>query len=166
MTEQPAPERISTTRRIPASAAQIFSVVSSPQGHVDIDGSGMLIAAPDSASVTAIGDTFAMNMDRRPLGDIPDMAEYDVTVVITGYEQDALLEWSILTPKGRPFGHVYGYRLEPAGDDPERPETLVTSYCDWSGIPAHRKDPSRWPIVPLAMLEQSLVKLETVVVAS
>jgi hypothetical protein len=36
------------------------------------------------------------------------MAEYDVTVIITGFEEDALLEWSILTPKGRTYGHVYG----------------------------------------------------------
>ncbi|MCW2522413.1 MAG: hypothetical protein JWO63_748 [Frankiales bacterium] len=161
MTEQPAPERISTTRNIKAPAAQIFGVVSSPQGHVQIDGSGMLIAAPDSKPVTAVGDTFAMHMDRRPLGDIPDMAEYDVTVVITDFEENALLEWSVMTPKGRPYGHVYGYRLEPAGDG----ETLVTSYCDWSGIPEHRKDPARWPVVPLSMLEQSLAKLDGVVSA-
>jgi hypothetical protein len=98
-------------------------------------------------------------MDRRPLGDVPDMAEYDATVVITGYEQDALLEWAVLTPKGKPYGHVYGYRLE--ATDPDT--TNVTSYCDWSGLPEHRKDPARWPVVPLHMLEQSLAKLESIV---
>jgi hypothetical protein len=87
------------------------------------------------------------------------MAEYDVTVIITGYEPDALLEWSVMTPSGRPFGHVYGYRLEATDDG----DTLVTSYCDWSGLPEKRKDPSRWPIVPLNMLEKSLDKLETIV---
>ena len=34
-----------------------------------------LRAAPDAPPVSAVGDTFAMHMDRRPLGDIPDMAE-------------------------------------------------------------------------------------------
>jgi hypothetical protein len=152
-------ERISTTKRIKAPAAAIFDLVRRPDGHVRIDGSGMLLAAPDAAPVTAVGDTFAMHMDRRPLGDIPDMAEYDVTVIITGYEPDALLEWSVMTPSGRPFGHVYGYRLEATDDG----DTLVTSYCDWSGLPEKRKDPSRWPIVPLNMLEKSLDKLETIV---
>ena len=151
-------QRISTSQQVAATPAAIFAIITSPQGHVDIDGSGMLIATPNAPRVAAIGDTFAMHMDRRPLGDIPDMAEYDVTVIITGYEQDAFLEWSILTPKGEPYGHVYGYRLAPAGDG----QTLVTSYCDWSGIPAHRMDPSRWPVVPLSALEKSLDRLAAV----
>jgi hypothetical protein len=109
----------------------------------------------------AIGDTFEIHMDRRPLGDIPDMAEYDVTVAITGFELDALLEWSLLTPKGTIFGHVYGYRLEPLDED----STRVTSYCDWSALPEKRKDPSRWPVVPLHMLEKSLDNLESIVTA-
>ncbi|MGX7680986.1 polyketide cyclase [Jatrophihabitans sp. DSM 45814] len=154
-------ERISTTRRVKAPATKIFELVSRPDGHVKIDGSGMLLAAPDATPVAAVGDTFAMHMDRRPLGDIPDMAEYDVTVIITGFEQDTLLEWSVMTPKGNPYGHVYGYQLEAAGDG----ETIVTSYCDWSGLPEKRKDPSRWPIVPLHMLEKSLDNLEGIVTA-
>jgi hypothetical protein len=155
-------ERISVSRRINASAASIFGLVTRPEGHVQIDGSGMLVTTPSAAPVTAVGDTFVMNMDRRPLGDIPDMAEYDVTVVITGFEQDALLEWSVLTPRGRPYGHVYGYRLEPADSG----HTLVTSYCDWSGLPEKRKDPSRWPVVPASALEKSLEKLDTLVAGS
>jgi hypothetical protein len=155
-------ERISVSRQLKVPAATVFDLIRRPHGHVQIDGSGMLVAAPEAAPVSAVGDTFVMHMDRRPLGDIPDMAEYDVTVVITDFEADALLEWSILTPKGRPYGHVYGYRLEPVGDG----ETLVTSYCDWSGIPVHRKDPSRWPIVPRESLEQTLVKLESVLTNS
>jgi hypothetical protein len=148
-------ERISTTKRIKAPATAIFDLVRRPDGHVQIDGSGMLLAAPDAA----VGDTFAMHMDRRPLGDIPDMAEYDVTVIITGFEQDTLLEWSVMTPKGNPYGHVYGYQLQAQDDG----TTMVTSYCDWSGLPEKRKDPSRWPIVPLHMLEKSLDKLEGIV---
>ena len=62
MTDQ---ERISTTRRIAAPAAKIFDVITRPSGHVEIDGSGMLIAAEDSSPVTAVGDTFRMHMDRR-----------------------------------------------------------------------------------------------------
>jgi hypothetical protein len=155
----PDQERISATRRIDASAAKIFDVITRPSGHVEIDGSGMLVAAEGSVPVTAVGDTFPMHMDRRPLGDIPNLAEYDVTVVILGYEKDALLEWSVLNAKGEPFGHVYGYRLEPADGD----TTHVTSSCDWSGLAPELKNPERWPIVPLHMLESSLDNLERVV---
>jgi hypothetical protein len=152
-------ERISTTRTVKASAATIFDLVRRPDGHVRIDGSGMLLASADIAPVTAVGDTFAMHMDRRPLGDIPEMAEYDVTVIITGFEKDTLLEWSVMTANGTPYGHVYGYRLEATDGG----DTIVTSYCDWSGLPERRKNPSRWPIVPLHMLEKSLDNLESIV---
>jgi hypothetical protein len=152
-------ERISTTRRIKASASKIFDLIRRPDGHVEIDGSGMLVAAPESKPVTAVGDTFAMHMDRRPLGDIPNLAEYDVTVIITGFEEGTLLEWSVLTAEGTTFGHVYGYRLESAEDG----ETIVTHYCDWSGLPEERKNPERWPVVPLHMLEKSVDNLESVV---
>src|ERR1700722_5590379 len=130
MAEPAHEERISTTRRIKASADKIFDLIRRPDGHVQIDGSGMLLASPDATPVAAVGDTFAMHMDRRPLGDIPDMAEYDVTVIITDFQQDALLEWSVMTAKGKPYGHVYGYQLDAIDGD-----TIVTSYCDWSGLP-------------------------------
>lgn len=64
-------ERVTIRRRIAAPPEAIFAVVADPAGHVAIDGSGMLVAAPDAAAVTAVGDTFIMNMDREPLGDIP-----------------------------------------------------------------------------------------------
>jgi hypothetical protein len=158
-TDMAAEERISTTRAIAASAATIFDLVRRPDGHVQIDGSGMLLSAPETGPVTAVGDTFTIHMDRRPLGDIPNMAEYDVTVIITGFEENALLEWSVEGRDGKPFGHIYGYRLEPAGDG----STTVTSYCDWSDIPTEMKNPERWPIVPLHMLEASLDNLESIV---
>jgi hypothetical protein len=152
-------ERISTTRPIRATPARIFDLISRPDGHVQIDGSGMLVAAPDAAAVTAVGDTFAMHMDRRPLGDIPGMAEYDVTVIIVGFEQDALLEWSVQRADGTPYGHVYGYRLEPTDTD----GTVVTAYCDWSGMDPERKSTRSWPVVPVRMLAASLDKLADIV---
>ena len=71
-----AADRVTATRHISSPAHAIFLLVSDPARHVDIDGSGMLQAAPDAGPLTAIGQTFDMDMDRRPLGDIPTMAEY------------------------------------------------------------------------------------------
>jgi hypothetical protein len=153
-------ERIEVSRLVAAPSDRIFALLCSPQGHVSIDGSGMLLAT-DSPPVNAVGDTFEVHMDRRPLGDVPDMAEYDVTVLITAYEQDRVIEWSVGTTGRPPYGHVYGYRLEPSGSD-----TVVTSYCDWSGLPQHRKDRSRWPVVPATLLEKSLVNLDQAVTAA
>ena len=69
-------QRVSASRRIRASAHALFEIVSSPAGHVRIDGSGMLEAAPDAQPLTALGDVFDMEMDRTPLNDIPGLVKY------------------------------------------------------------------------------------------
>ncbi|MDT9591729.1 polyketide cyclase [Nocardioides zeae] len=126
-------ERIETTRVIAAPASAIYDVLTDPEGHVDIDSSGMLQAATGRRP-RVVGDTFVVHMDREALGDIPDLRDYDVTVVIETLEPDREVAWSIIGRVRPPIGHVYGYRLEPAepGED-GRERTLVTSYYDWSG---------------------------------
>ena len=65
-------DRVTVTRRVAAPAHAIFALVCDPARHVDIDGSGMLRAAPDARPLTAVGQTFDIEMDRRPLGDVPN----------------------------------------------------------------------------------------------
>jgi hypothetical protein len=72
--EKVSTDRVAITRRIGASAHAIFLILSDPARHVDIDGTGMLQGAPDARALTGVGQTFDMDMDRRPLGDIPNMA--------------------------------------------------------------------------------------------
>ena len=152
------PERVAVTRRIAAPASTIFELITDPHGHVRIDGSGMLVAADRSERLANVGDAFEMDMDREPLGDIP-LGRYRVRNVVTRIVPDQQLEWSVGGVERGPYGHVYGYLLSPVDDV----ATDVTSYCDWSGVPEHRKARSTWPIVPLSMLEQSLTKLDRLV---
>ena len=56
-------------RAIAAPAADIFRVLSDPQGHVAIDSSGMLMSA-DGDPVKAVGDGFVVHMDREALSTI------------------------------------------------------------------------------------------------
>lgn len=132
MTEPPlCPECLSVDRTMAATPAAIFAVLRDPQGHVDIDASGMLMDATGDP-VSAVGDSFAVHMDREALGDVP-MGEYDVEVQIRRYDPDREIAWSILGTVRPPIGHLYGYRLapaEPAADG--TPRTVVTSYYDWS----------------------------------
>ena len=79
-------QRISITRQVAAPASRIFAVLSHPNGHIAIDGSGMLMAAPDARPLRAVGDTFLMNMDREPLGDLP-MGKYQVQNKVTRFKQ-------------------------------------------------------------------------------
>jgi hypothetical protein len=153
-------QRVSATRRIHASAHALFEIVSSPQGHVRIDGSGMLDAAPDAQPLTAVGDVFDMEMDRTPLGDIPGLVKYKVRNTVTQIVPEELVEWTIGGVDQAPLGHVYGWKLVAVSDS----ETDVTNYCDWTNItPELRARRPDWPIVPVAMLEQSVAKLADIV---
>jgi hypothetical protein len=153
-------ERVTVSRTIAAPAERIWALVSHPQGHVDIDGSGMLEAADDARPLTAVGDTFDIKMDRTPLNDIPGLVKYEVRNTVTRLEDGRLIEWGIGGKETPPLGHVYCWSLAPSADGSS---TEVTHYCDWTNIPAPMKEAREWPIVPEAMLEQSLDKLEALV---
>ena len=120
--------RIETSRVIGSPASDIFALLCDPQGHVDIDSSGMLQDATGDP-VTGSGDTFVVHMDRESLNDFPELGKYDVTVTIRDFEQDRLISWDVLGRIRPQLGHVYGYRLEPAEDGEG---TLVTSFYDWT----------------------------------
>jgi hypothetical protein len=155
-------QRVSATRRIAAPASVIYDIVSDPAGHVRIDGSGMLDAAPGAQPITAVGQTFDMEMDRTPLGDIPGLVKYQVRNTVTKVEPGRLVEWTIGGIDQPPYGHVYGWQLDPVSDG----ETDVTNYCDWTNITAElRARRPDWPIVPVEMLERSVENLERIVTA-
>jgi hypothetical protein len=153
-------ERVSVTRRIPAPASAVFAVVSDPAGHVRIDGSGMLVAAPDAVRPAAVGDTFEMDMDRTPLGDIPGLASYRTLNTVTAFVPDRQFEWSVTAPGRPPIGYVWGYLVEPVGDSCD-----VTSYFDWSGLSEERKARSagRMPLIPESTITATLERLAAVV---
>lgn len=140
-------ERIEVQRLIEADPATIFEVVRSPQGHVDIDSSGMLQSA-EGEPAAKVGDTFVVHMDRESLNDYP-MGTYDVTVSFTTYEQDREVAWTILG--SLELGHVYGYRLEPVEGG-----TLVTSYYDWSTISQEWRDANIFPVISEGALRATL----------
>jgi uncharacterized protein YndB with AHSA1/START domain len=153
-------ERIEATRRIAAPASAVWELVSHPEGHVRIDGSGMLEAALDAKPLTAVGDIFDMDMDREPLGDVP-LGKYQVRNWVTRIEPDHLIEWSANNiEKPEPFGHTYGWRIDAVSGS----ECDVTNYTDWSELSEELKP--YWPIVPLTMLEKSVENLERIVTSS
>lgn len=151
-------ERIEVQRPIAATAADIFAVLSDPQGHVAIDASGMLQSA-DGETVTAAGDSFVVHMDRESLNDFP-LGEYDVTVEIRDFEKDRLISWTIVGQIKPQIGHVYGYRLEPEqGTD----NTLVTSFYDWSEIDQHWREAGIFPVISELALRATLGILDRTV---
>jgi len=144
-------------RTIPARPEAIFAVLRSPQGHVAIDSSGMLMDATGEP-VTAVGDSFVVHMDRASLNDYPT-GRYDVTVSITRLVPDQEIAWTVLGQIQPPIGHVYGYRLEP-----EDGGTCVTSYYDWSAIDPVWRDADIFPVISEGALRATLGILERTVV--
>ena len=155
-TPEPAAERVEAVRVIPAAPAEVFAVLRDPQGHVDIDASGMLMDA-EGEQVSAVGDRFLVHMDREALGDLP-MGRYDVEVVITAFEPDREIAWTIEGTIRPPLRHVYGYRLEPTDGG-----TRVTSYCDWSDLREDLRPFLTFPIVPESALKGTLGILDRTV---
>jgi hypothetical protein len=153
------PDRVEVSGRIAAPAHTIFLVVSDPRRHVELDGSAMLQAA-DAGPLTAVGQTFDMDMDRRPLGDIPNVAECKVRCTVTQLVADRLIEWTVRAVGKPPGGHLWGWKVEPVGDG----ECLVTNYCDWTNVGDELRASFVWPVVPADRLEKSLDNLTRLVV--
>jgi hypothetical protein len=142
-------ERFEVQRAIAAEPAQVFAVVSSPQGHVAIDASGMLMSATGEPA-RAVGDAFVVHMDREALNDYP-LGLYDVTVRFVRFEQDREVAWQIESTMDPPITHVYGYRLEPIAGG-----TLVTSYYDWSDLHPVWREADIFPVIPESALRATL----------
>jgi hypothetical protein len=142
-------ERFEVGRQITASASTVFDVLTSPEGHVRIDASGMLQWA-EGERVTGVGDRFVVHMDRESLNDLP-MGKYDVTVIITRFIPDSEIEWMISGTVQPPIEHLWGYRLTP-----NEAGTLVTSYYDWSRILPQYRGAVNFPILPEAGLRATL----------
>ncbi|MGQ0837641.1 SRPBCC family protein [Actinokineospora sp.] len=142
-------ERVEVQREIAAAPAKVFELLCDPQGHVAIDSSGMLQSA-EGDPVRQVGDTFVVHMDREALNDLP-MGRYDVTVIITEFEPDALIEWTVSGVIQPPIKHRYGYRLEPSATG-----TRLTSYYDWSQIEERYRPHLKFPILPEGALRATL----------
>ncbi len=150
-------ERMEVQRTIAADLATIFGVLCTPQGHVAIDSSGMLMGATGEP-VTAVGDSFVVHMDREALNDYP-LGLYDVTVTVTTLRPEREIAWTILGQIRPQIGHIYGYALEPAEGG-----TLVTSYYDWSSIDPVWKDAGIFPVISEGTLRATLGILDRTVV--
>jgi hypothetical protein len=142
-------QRLEVSRTFDAEPAAIFAVLRDPQGHVEIDASGMLMSA-EGDPPSAVGDSFVVHMDREALNDYP-LGKYDVEVKITTYEPDREIAWTVIGVIRPPMGHIYGYRIEPTEGG-----TLVTSYYDWSTVDASWKESGVFPVVGEPALRATL----------
>ncbi|GAB3536914.1 SRPBCC family protein [Arthrobacter tecti] len=116
---------ITTSRVVDASAEAIFSVLSNPERHAEIDGSGMVQSDEKSDRITAVGQKFTMNQYWEKLG-----GDYKTDNYVVGYDHNSLLAWKTADAGTEPAGWQWIWKLEPQGPG----STEVTLAYDWSNV--------------------------------
>ena len=144
-------KRIDATRTIDAPTTAVFDVLSNPQRHAEIDGSGFVVSDDRSDRITATGQTFRMNMSGDHMG-----GDYQTDNHVTGYDENKLLAWQTAPAGTEPPGWEWVWELEADGPD----ATTVTLVYDWSNV----TDPDllqkiTFPLVSQDALEESLANL-------
>ena|SRR5580692_11079239 len=155
-------KRIETSRRIEASADHIFTILASPQRHVDFDGSDMLRGVVDDRAITGVGDTFTMKMYR--LGD-----DYLMLNHVVEFEPGRRLFWEPApgdpsrtegndpAKVGIAAGYRWGYILTPDGDA----AAIVTEVFDFTKVSEDLlRDDGTWINGSNSVLESMASSLE------
>ena len=157
---------VTESRDINAPATRIFSILSNPAMHPQVDGTGMLRTALEDVVISKVGDVFAMNMFNDEMGD------YVMENRVVEFEPERRIVWepvmrSIEKPEfqsavGEPAHHQWGWQLEPL--DAHR--TRVTEFFDCSRSPDWLQEAvkggERWR----PEIETSLENLERLVARS
>lgn len=116
---------ITVERVIDAPADTIFDVLSNPNRHVELDGSGFVRSVAHADRIQQVGDTFTMNMEGDHMG-----GEYQTDNHVTGYAKDKLLAWRTAPAGTEPPGWEWVWELDAQGPD----ATLVRHTYDWSKV--------------------------------
>lgn len=118
---------VEASREIAADPAVIFELIADPAQQPQWDGNDNLVSAAPGQRVRAVGDVFTMALTN---GSVRENH-------VVEFEEARLIAWRPAEPGKEPPGHLWRWRLAPAGDG----KTLVTHVYDWSQL----TDESRWP---------------------
>lgn len=116
---------ISASRTIDAPAEAIFEVLSNPEHHAEIDGSGMVVSDDKTDRITSVGQVFTMNMHADAMG-----GDYKTDNHVNGFEENKLLAWKTAPAGQEPPGWEWVWELTPEGPD----STEVSVTYDWSAV--------------------------------
>ncbi|MDR7253198.1 uncharacterized protein YndB with AHSA1/START domain [Nocardioides sp. BE266] len=151
-------DKISVERTIPASSAEVFEVLSNPERHVELDGSGFVVSDEKTDRIQGTGDVFTMNMTGDHMG-----GDYQTENHVTGFSQNKLLAWQTAPAGQEPPGWQWVWELEPEGSD----ATLVRLTYDWSSVTDKELlEKISFPLVSQHQLEDSLDNLSQAVTGS
>ena len=144
-------KKLSASRSIDASAAEIFDVLSNPHRHVELDTSGFVRSLAQGDRVKEVGDVFTMNMEGDHMG-----GEYQTDNHINGFAKDKLIAWQTAPAGTEPPGWEWVYELDAQGPD----QTEVTLTYDWSKVTDKELlAKNLFPLISQEELDASLAKL-------
>ncbi|MET0998361.1 MAG: SRPBCC family protein [Marmoricola sp.] len=144
--------RTTVERTINAPSAAIFEVLSNPENHVALDGSGFVKSEEKTNRIQQVGDVFTMNMAGDHMG-----GEYQTDNHVTGFDQNKLLAWKTAPAGTEPPGWQWVWELDAEGSD----STQVRLTYDWDAVTDQELlKKVGFPLVSEDQLEDSLVKLD------
>ena len=144
-------KRITVQRTIDAPTPDVFDVLSNPERHPELDGSGFVISDEKTDRITGTGQVFRMNMSGDHMG-----GDYQTDNTVTGFDPNHLLAWQTAPADTDPPGWEWTWELTAQGSD----ATDVRLTYDWSKVtdPELLKKVS-FPLVSQQQLEDSLANL-------
>lgn len=147
--------KITASRTIDAPAGAIFQVLSNPEHHAELDGSGMVQSDEKTDRITGVGQVFTMNMTWDKMG-----GDYKTDNHVVGFEENKLLAWKTAPQGEQPPGWEWVWELTPQGPD----STEVSVTYDWSSV-TDKETLKRvsFPAVDHEALESSLGNLASAV---
>ena len=147
--------KIVVERTVNVPSPKIFEVLSNPERHVALDGSGFVRSAEKTDRIQGTGEVFTMNMAGDHMG-----GEYQTENHVTGFDANKLIAWKTAPAGQEPPGWEWMWELEPHGSD----STLVRHTYDWSGVTDQDLlKQIGFPLVTEQQLDDTLVRLEEAV---
>ncbi|MGA8208613.1 MAG: hypothetical protein WB441_08090 [Nocardioidaceae bacterium] len=146
---------ITVQREIPASAKDLFEVLSNPQRHTELDGSGFVRGLDRGDRLAKVGQQFRMNMTGDHMG-----GEYQTDNVVSAFDADKMIGWKTAPAGNEPPGWEWLWELKPESAG----ATTVSLTYDWSKV-TDRDLLSKisFPLVSESQLEDSLNALAAAV---
>lgn len=146
---------ITVERTINAPSAEIFEVLTNPERHAELDGSGFVKSDEKSNRIQGSGEVFTMNMEGEHMG-----GEYQTENHVVGYDQNKLLAWKTAPAGSEPPGWQWVWELQSEGSD----STRVRLTYDWDGVTDQALlKKVGFPLVKEDQLENTLVRLDEIV---
>lgn len=150
-----ADQKITATRTIDAPADAIFDILSNPEWHARLDGSGLVQSDHKTNRITGVGQEFTMNMEWDKMG-----GEYKTENYVVGFDENKLLAWKTAPAGEEPPGWQWIWELQSQGSD----STEVSVTYDWSEVTDKKVlKKLSFPAIPQQDLESSLENLAATV---